>query len=197
MKEKTTNQEEQEVKKSPLRETIEFLAPIIIAALIAVILKTCIFANAIVPTGSMLNTIQEGDRVIASRLSYVKDEPERYDIVIFKFPDDYYNKNTTTYYVKRVIGLPGETVEIKDGIVYITKTDGETVEADSSFVTNCIPFGNYGPYVVPKNSYFMLGDNRNDSLDSRFWEHPYVEEDLILGRVMFRYYPFNTMGKIQ
>lgn len=189
------NQEEK--KPSALKEILDFCLPIIIALIIALLLKTFVFANAVVPTGSMLNTIQEGDRVIASRLSYIKDDPERYDIIIFKFPDDYYDLDKTTYFVKRVIGLPGETVEVKDGVVFITKTDGSVVKADDSFITNCVPTGNYGPYVVPENSYFVMGDNRNSSLDSRFWNHTYVDEDLILGKVKFRYYPFNAMGKVE
>ena len=187
----------EEAGKSPLKETLDFLLPIIIALIIAILLKLFVFANAVVPTGSMLNTIQEGDKVIASKLAYLKHDPERYDIIIFKFPDDYYDLDKTTYYVKRVIGLPGETVEIKQGIVYITKTDGTTIQADDSFVTNCIPTGDYGPYVVPENSYFVMGDNRNDSLDSRFWHHTFVDEELILGKVKFRYYPFNTLGSIE
>lgn len=194
IKEENVNEEKE---KSTLKDTLEFLAPIIIAMLIAVVLKTCILANAIVPTGSMLNTIQKEDRVIASRLAYIKDDPERYDIIIFKYPDDYYYENTTTYYVKRVIGLPGETVNIQNGVVYVTKPDGTTVEVDSSFVTNCVPYGDFGPYEVPEDSYFVMGDNRNDSLDSRYWQHTYVEEELIIGKVIFRYYPFDSIGKIE
>lgn len=171
-------------EKSKLREVVDFLIPIIIAVVVALLLKTFVFANAVVPTGSMLNTIQKGDRIIASRLAYINDEPERYDIVIFKYPDD-----ESKYFVKRVIGLPGETVQIVNGIVYVTKTDGETVQLDDSFVTNCVPVGDYGPYEVPEDCYFMLGDNRNYSKDSRFWENKYVHKDKIIGKVKFRYYP--------
>ena len=138
----------------------------------------------------MLNTIQEKDRIIASRLAYIKNDPERYDIVIFKYPD-----NEEQCFVKRVIGLPGETVEIVNGTVYVTKTDGETIQLDDSFVTNCTPEGDFGPYVVPADSYFMLGDNRNTSWDSRYWDNKYVHKDKILGKVMFRYYP--NISKIQ
>ncbi len=171
-------------KKSFFREVLEFVIPIILAVAIALFLKNCVIANAKVPTGSMLNTIQEGDRIIASRLAYLNDDPERYDIIIFKFPDD-----ESQYFVKRVIGLPGETVNIVNGIVYVTKTDGTTIQLDDSFVTNCVPVGNFGPYVVPEDSYFMLGDNRNNSEDSRYWENKYVKKDKIIGKVLFRYYP--------
>ena len=115
--------EENKKQKSKLREVIDFLLPILIAVAVALVLKYCVIANAVVPTGSMLNTIQEGDRVIASRLAYVKDDPQRYDIVIFKYPDD-----EKQYYVKRIVGLPGETVEVVNGVVYVTKTDGKTVQ---------------------------------------------------------------------
>ena len=162
--------EENKKQKSKLREVIDFLLPILIAVAVALVLKYCIIANAVVPTGSMLNTIQEGDRVIASRLAYVKDDPQRYDIVIFKYPDD-----EKQYYVKRIVGLPGETVE-------------------DSFVTKETPTGNYGPYTVPADSYFMMGDNRNHSEDSRFWQNKFVKKNKIVGKVEFRYYPkFSTI----
>ena len=102
-------------EKSKLREVIEFCVPIVVAVAIALCLRTFVFANAVVPTGSMLNTIQEGDRIIASRLAYVNNDPERYDIILFYYPDD-----ESKIYVKRVIGLPGETVQIVNGVVYVT-----------------------------------------------------------------------------
>lgn len=183
-KEQPESEIEEKKKKSFFREVIDFVIPIIIAVAIALVLKNCVIANAKVPTGSMLNTIQEGDRIIASRLAYINDDPERYDIIIFHFPDD-----ESQYFVKRVIGLPGETVNIVNGIVYVTKTDGTTIQLDDSFVTNCVPVGNFGPYVVPEGSYFVLGDNRNNSQDSRYWNNKYVKKDKIIGKVLFRYYP--------
>lgn len=183
-------------KKSSLREVLDFCFPIVIALIVAIILKTLVFANAVIPSGSMLNTIQKGDRVIASRLAYNFDEPERYDIVIFHFPDAVAKGDNNTYYVKRIIGLPGETVNVVNGVVYVTKTDGETIQLEDDFITACVPTGNYGPYEVPEDSYFVLGDNRNNSIDSRFWDTTnYVEEELIIGKVMFRYYP--SFGKVE
>ncbi|MGN1202101.1 MAG: signal peptidase I [Eubacterium sp.] len=181
---------EEKKEKSKLREAIDFCIPIVIAVIIAIILKTCVFANAVVPTGSMISTINEKDRIIASRLAYINHDPERYDIVIFHYPDD-----EKQYFVKRIIGLPGETVEVINGIVYVTKADGETIQLDDSFVTNCVPTGDYGPYVVPEDCYFMMGDNRNSSWDSRFWDNKYVHRDKIIGQVKFRYYP--GFSKIQ
>lgn len=177
-------EEDEENTKSKLREIVDFCIPIVLAIVIAILLKTFVFANAVVPTGSMLNTIHEGDRIIASRLAYIKNDPERYDIIIFRNPD-----NEDECFVKRVIGLPGETVQIVGGVVYVTQTNGEIIQLDDSFVTKCKPYGDYGPYKVPENSYFMMGDNRNNSHDSRFWTNKYVSKDKILGKVKFRYYP--------
>lgn len=189
-KDKKSKSKNDKPEKSKLREAIDFCIPIVIAVIIAIILKTCIFANVNVPTGSMLNTIQEGDRIIASRLAYISDEPERYDIIIFDYPDD-----ENVKYVKRIIGLPGETVEVKDGIVFVTTADGKTIQLDDSFVTNCVPTGDFGPFEVPDDSYFMMGDNRNTSWDSRYWDNKFVHKSKIIGKAMFRYYP--SPGKIE
>lgn len=174
--------EKQEVSK--LKEAISFMTPIVIALAVAILLKTFIFANAVVPTGSMINTIQEGDRIIASRLAYINEDPKRYDVIIFHYPDD-----ESQLFVKRIIGMPGETINIKNGIVYITDANGNTAEARSDFVTNCVPTGDFGPYTVPLGSYFVMGDNRNDSWDARYWKKKNVEKKKIIGKVKFRYFP--------
>lgn len=174
--------EKQEVSK--LKEAISFMTPIVIALVVAILLKTFIFANAVVPTGSMINTIQEGDRIIASRLAYINEDPKRYDVIIFHYPDD-----ESQLFVKRIIGMPGETINIKNGIVYITDVNGNTAEARSDFVTNCVPTGDFGPYTVPLGSYFVMGDNRNDSWDARYWKKKNVEKKKIIGKVKFRYFP--------
>ena len=113
-------------------------------------------------------------------------DPERFDIVIFKYPDD-----ESRLFIKRVIGLPGEVVEIKDGKVYI---DGSPTPLDDSFIPEKM-IGSYGPYTVPENCYFMLGDNRNDSKDSRSWKNKFVRFDQIVGKAVVRYYPsFKWLG---
>lgn len=160
-------------------ELISWIKTIVLAVLIALFINFVLIVNATVPTGSMENTIMTKDRVVALRMSYLFSDPERGDVVIFKYPDD-----ESILYVKRVIGLPGDTVEIKDGGVYINGSD-EPLEED--YIRD-ITEGDYGPYEVPEGCYFMMGDNRNNSLDSRFWNNKFVEEDKILGKVVFKYY---------
>ncbi|MFA6846785.1 MAG: signal peptidase I [Lachnospiraceae bacterium] len=161
---------------------------IIACAFVAVwLLDTFIIINAVVPSGSMENTIPSGARVIGSRLSYNDSTPERYDIVVFHYPDD-----EKQLFVKRVIGLPGETVTIIDGKVYI---NDETEPLDDSFIAEPME-GSFGPYVVPEGCYFMMGDNRNNSLDSRYWVNTFVAEDKILGKALFVWYPFSSWGTI-
>ena len=169
-------------------EIISWIQIIVAAVAIAFVLNNFIIANSRVPTGSMIPTIMSKSRVIGSRLSYINSDPERGDVVIFHFPDDPTGK---TYYVKRVIGLPGETVNIVDGKVYID--DSETPLDEPYFKEEMR--GSFGPYEVPEDSYFMMGDNRNESSDSRAWEHKYVSKDKIVAKVLFRYFP--SVKKIQ
>ena len=171
----------------------DYVKMIVCVVLVVLVINNVILINAKIPSASMEKTIMTGDRVFGFRLAYginldlfgkhimkkTKD-PERFDIVIFKFPDD-----ESQLFIKRVIGLPGETVEILDGKVYI---DGSDTPLDDSFTAET-PIGDFGPYVVPEGSYFMLGDNRNCSRDSRYWIHPFVQKDKILGKAVLRYFP--------
>ena len=102
-------------------------------------------------------------------------EPSRFDIVIFKYPDD-----ESQLFAQRIIGLPGETIEIVEGKVYINDSD---VPLDDSFI-NGVLTGNYGPYEVPDGGYFVLGDNRNNSKDSRFWNCKFVSREQLVARVI-------------
>ena len=147
---------------------------------VVLVVNNFLLINAKIPSESMEQTIMTGDRVFGNRLAYVFGEPERYDIIIFKYPDD-----ESQLFIKRLIGLPGETVEIRDGKVYI---DGALEPLDDSFVPE-VPTGDYGPYKVPENSYFMLGDNRENSRDSRFWDNTFVTFDQIVGKAVLRYFP--------
>ncbi len=166
------------------QEIIGWLKLVIIAVVVAISVNNLIIINAEVPSGSMENTIHEGSRMIGFRLSYVFSKPKRGDIIIFKYPED-----ESQNFVKRVIGTPGDTVEVKMGIVYI---NGKTLKEDYVyFEGNVISSkGDFPATKVPNGCYFVMGDNRNNSLDSRFWEKThFVKEDEILGKAIFSYYP--------
>ena len=174
---------------------------IVIAVVAAFVINSFIIINATVPSGSMENTIMTGDRLIGLRLSYLFSDPERGDIVVFKYPLDE-SKN----YVKRIIGLPGETVEINAGKIKITDTEtGEVIveELEEEYLKDEWVHKNDGiKFEVPKDRYLMMGDNRNSSSDSRDWQfivksNPdlyedeniiYVHKDKILGKVYFSYW---------
>ena len=178
--EENLSPEERKKRKTAMiiREILDWVGVIVTALVISLFLNFCIVVNAKVPSGSMEKTIMTGDRLFGGRLSYVFTEPKRGDIVIFKFPDD-----EKVLYIKRIIGLPGETVEVKDGGVYI---NGEKLKEDYlSVVTE----GEFGPYEVPEDHYFMMGDNRNNSADSRYWHNTYLSRDKIVGKALFKYYP--------
>ena len=165
------------------REIWEYVKMIAIVVAVVVFVEQVIVINARIPSPSMENTIMTGDR-----LAYVKSDPQRYDIVIFYYPDDEKQK-----FIKRVIGLPGETVTIRDGKVYINDST-EPLRDDFCPET---PVGDFGPYEVPEGCYFMLGDNRNVSKDSRYWLNPYVEKDKIIGKAFLRYWPLNKISLIE
>ena len=165
---------------SIMEELWEYIKMIIFVVVVVFIVNNVLLINAKIPSESMEDTIMTGDRIFGNRLAYINKDPQRFDIVIFKYPDD-----ETQLFIKRVIGLPGETVEIRDGKVYI---DGAETPLDDSFTPEP-PQGNSGPEVVPEGSYFMLGDNRNRSKDSRFWTNTFVKKEKILGKAVLRYFP--------
>ncbi len=149
-----------------------------IAVLASLFINFFIIVNATVPSSSMEKTIMTNDRVLGFRLSYLFSDPKRGDIVIFRYPDD-----EEILYIKRIIGMPGETVEIHGGNVYV---DGEAL--DEPYIAE-ITRGDFGPFYVPENSYFMMGDNRNNSSDSRFWQNKFVKKEKIIGKAILRYWP--------
>ena len=172
------------------KEILSLLGTMAVAAVAVILLKEFVIINAFIPSGSMENTIMPKDRVIGNRLAYVFDEPERGDIVIFKYPDD-----EEQLFVKRIIGLPGETVTIEDAKVYIGE---EMVLLEESYLKEewFVDNGLY-TFEIPEGSYLVLGDNRNNSKDARYWENTFVEEDKILGEAVFRYWPFSSIGTLE
>ena len=177
----TDNNKKQEysVVKFIVSEAFSFIKIVVFAAIIALLCTNFIIINAEVPSGSMRDTIWEGDRLFGFRLAYKFSEPKRGDVIIFKYPD-----NESENYVKRVIGLPNEIVQIKEGHVYI---NGD--ELDEPYIKEYIyDDGETHTYIVPDGCYFMLGDNRNNSKDSRYWTNTYVKKEKIIAKVLIRYY---------
>lgn len=166
-------------------EVISWIQVLVAAAIIAFCVNHFIIANSEVPTSSMETTIMAGDRVIGSRLSYKFGDPQRGDIAIFIYPDDE-AKGIKTYYVKRIIGMPGDTIDIVDGKVYL---NGSDTPLDEPYLHEPMEPEEPQHYEVPDGCYFMLGDNRNYSNDARRWTHKYVKRDKLVAKVLFQYFP--------
>ena len=160
------------------KELASWLLILVISFSVAIFINEVILINARIVSGSMEDTIMTGDRVMGLRFAYWFSEPQRQDIVIFYSAD----KSQKTL-IKRIIGMPGDTVEIYDGTVYI---NGEPLE--EPYLKEEMR-GTFGPYEVPEGCYFMMGDNRNGSGDSRFWADPYLKREAILGKAVFIYWP--------
>ena len=183
----TETVEEEPSKSSKVwREVFSWVKIIVIALVIALIINNFIIINANVPSGSMENTIMTGDRMIGLRTSYWFRSPKRGEVVIFEFPD---NEDET--FVKRVIGLPGEKVYIKKGKVYINNS--KTPLKEDYLKEEWTEGNDYkDPFVVPKDSYFCMGDNRNVSNDARYWHKKYVKKNKILAKAEFAYWPWSN-----
>ena len=189
-------------------EIISWIQILAAAAVIAFVLTTFIIANSEVPSGSMENTIMTGSRVIGSRLNYLFTDPERGDVVIFVFgwecpacgntiegekqeicpycESDVGKRGKTIYYVKRIIGIPGDVIDIVDDNVYL---NGSDTPLEEPYLDEEMNQGETFHFEVPEGSYFMMGDNRNWSLDARYWKNPYISKDKIIAQVLFEYFP--------
>lgn len=181
--------EKLEAAKSKYKKT-ELLKDSIIALVISVVaffvITRFLFFTAYVPTGSMKPSLNEGDRLIVTRL-YNFENIKRGDMLVFKSDE---LKDTL---VKRVIGLPGDYIVISSGVVSI---NGENLDED--YVVNKDNSNKKdGSYIVPEDSYFFLGDNRPVSNDAAFWETPYIPASKILGKVQIKIYPFSEFGSIK
>lgn len=186
MNEETTTVVTDTEKQSWKSELKSCLIVFVIALLIGFVTRSFIILNAVVPTGSMENTILPGDNIIGNRLAYLKADPERGDIVTFVAPDD-----NSQLYTKRIIGLPGETLTIEDGKIYI---NGSSQPLEEDYLKEEWTVAN-GPFTfeIPDNCYFMMGDNRNNSYDARYWENTYVTRDEIVAKMVLRY---RSQGKL-
>ena len=162
--------------KTVLMEMFSYIKIFSAAILIAFVLTRCVIVNAETPTSSMENTIMTGDRYFGLRISYLFEEPQRQDIIVFKFPDD-----ESRVFVKRIIGIPGDIVEIKNDTVYV---NGEQLE--EPYLKEPMALGQNMVFEVPADSYFVMGDNCNSSEDSRSGNIGPVSRDDIVGKAWFK-----------
>lgn len=157
---------------------------ILIAVVLAFLIRIFVFQPFYIPSSSMEPTLMPGDRIIVNKFIYRFREPARGEVMVFKYPLD-----PKRDFIKRVIGLPGDSVEIKDSTLYI---NGKKV--DESYLPENLAFNDYGPVKVDKGAYFVLGDNRNNSEDSRFWG--FAPRKNVVGKAILIYWPLNRIGLI-
>lgn len=194
------------VKKfQKLRKTIvwEYIEAIFWAACMALLLTTFIIQAFKIPSGSMLETLQIGDHLLVNKFLYgvkipfsnnylVKGfDPERGDVIVFQYP-----KDPSVDYIKRVVGLPGDVLEMRDKVLYRNTQKVVEPYIQHSQQDTMIPIrDNWGPITVPADHYFVLGDNRDDSLDSRFWG--FVERKYICGKAWIIYWSSQGLKHIR
>lgn len=181
----------------------EYSEALIIAIILALIIRSFFIQAFKIPSGSMLETLQIGDHLLVSKILYgVKvpfthymlaefSDPQHGDIIVFEFPED-----TSKDFIKRVIGLPGDTIEIRDKAVY---RNGEKLDEPyaqhTDSITNSSRRDNMPPITVPEGKYFVMGDNRDESYDSRFWG--FVDRNKIKGKAWLLYWSSNGLSNIR
>ncbi len=162
----------------------EWFAPIIVAVIFALLINKFLLFKIEVPTPSMYPTIKVGDNIFVTRI-YNYNNIKEGDII------EFYSKELGMRLIKRVIGLPGDTVEVKsDGTVWVNNS-----KLNEPYVKN--NGGKTGSFKVPKGEYFFLGDNRANSLDSRYWKNSYILSKDIQGKAQITVYPFNRIGLLK
>ncbi|MDE1975086.1 MAG: signal peptidase I [Patescibacteria group bacterium] len=170
------------------RSVWEWVKVIAIALIVALPIRFFIAEPFVVNGASMDPTFDTGQFLIVDRLTYDFEKPQRGDVIVFKYPGD-----TSIYYIKRIIGLPGETVIVKDGQVGIKEPGAsDTIPLAQPYVDQDHASHDSGVYPLGKGQYFVMGDNRAQSSDSRAWGP--LNADLIVGRPIVRITPFNKLG---
>lgn len=172
--------------KSPMRQALEWGAVIVGALIAALIIKTFLFQAFFIPSGSMEETLQVGDRVLVNKLSYQFGDIERGDIVVFHKPESA-GESEVDDFIKRVIGLAGETLRSIDGVVYIDGRPLEEPYLEPGVITSSL-----NEITIPEGFVFVMGDNRGSSHDSRFFGP--IEADSIVGEAFVRLWPLSSFG---
>ena len=176
--------------KKFLKEAVQTSLIILLALIISLLIVTFVGQRTVVDGESMENTLYHGDNLIVDKITYRFREPERFEVIVFPAHYDQH-----TYLVKRIIGLPGETIYIdKDGDIYI---DDELLEEDFGKEVILSAGTAKEPLTLGENEYFVMGDNRNNSLDSRDYMVGNIQRDDIIGRAWVRVYPFDNICVIK
>jgi signal peptidase I len=173
-----------------------------LSIILALGIRTFVAEARWIPSGSMLPTLQINDKLIVDKLSYRFAQPQRGDIVVFSPTQELQSENYHDAFIKRIVGLPGEKIELKNGKVYINNkplTENNYLTQEQRTSIEVCTSGKQPPFLsqpvtLPPNSYLVLGDNRNSSYDSRCWG--VVPRDNIIGRAAVRFWPLNTVGSL-
>lgn len=186
--EKQDNQESVTNKKTIGQELLELLVRIIIILVVCYLIVTFVGQRTVVSGSSMTPTLEHKDNLIVDKISYRFQDPKRFDVVVFDYQDG-------RYFIKRIIGLPGETVQIINGNVYINNV---LLEEDIYGSESIVYAGRAAqPIVIGPDEYFVLGDNRNGSKDSRVEEVGNVKQSQIQGKALLRIWPLNKIGFVK
>ncbi|MDX2214703.1 MAG: signal peptidase I [Oculatellaceae cyanobacterium bins.114] len=169
---------------------VEMLKTVGLSVILALGIRQFVAEARYIPSESMRPTLEVNDRLIIEKVSYYFYTPQRGDIIVFRPTDRLRQANPSLKdaFIKRVIGLPGETVAVRNGQVFI---NDQPIAENYTFAP---PDYTWGPEVVPENSYLVLGDNRNNSYDSHFWG--FVPRENIIGRAVVRFWPLKRMGSV-
>lgn len=197
------------MSNSSMKQFRDTLEAIIVALLLAFVIRAFVVQAFKIPSGSMLETLQIGDHLLVSKFAYdvrlpstvfldttdgkviaQTGDPERGDIIVFKFPED-----ESKDFIKRVIGLPGETLEVREKLVYI---NGRAIDEPYAIHTKytMMPIrDNFGPFTIPEGQYFVMGDNREGSYDSRWWGP--VKREKIVGKALVIYWSWGSITDVR
>ncbi|WP_071590635.1 signal peptidase I [Gloeocapsa sp. PCC 73106] len=167
---------------------VEMVKTLAIAGVLAFGIRTFVAEARYIPSGSMEPTLLINDHLMIEKISYRLHEPERGDIVVFRPTEALKEQDYHQAFIKRIIGMPGDTVEVKGGVVYV---NGQALSED--YIKE-VPDYSYGPEIVPDDQYLVLGDNRNNSYDSHIWG--FVPRKNLIGKAFVRFWPLNRMGTI-